>query len=162
MATGFFFRLGLPLIAALALAGCQATDGVSDRTAVLTGVGATAGGAIGAQQGGAQGGVFGAIIGGAAGFALGMMLDNMEREQIAQASVAAARSNRVQTRTFRNSKKQQVRTITRPVRTYKNDQGETCRQTVTSVSRDGQDMGNLNNTSCAVRTGRRVEWTEMG
>lgn len=146
---------------AAAVAGCQATDGVSTRTAVLTGAGATAGAAIGAQQGGTEGALLGGALGGALGFLVGSALDEMERKQIEQASLAAARSNRVQTRTFRNTKGQRVRTTTRPVRTYKNASGDSCRQLSTTISRDGQEASSTSVTACQVRVGRANQWKEM-
>lgn len=157
----FVFRGALLLSVAAVLAGCQGTDGVSTRTAVLTGAGATAGGAIGAQQGGTQGAVLGSIIGGGLGFLVGSALDEMERQQIEAASLAAARSNRVQTRSFRNSKGQRVRTTTRPVRTYRNSSGASCRQVSTEVVRDGEQAASTSATACQVRVGRGLQWKEM-
>ncbi|MEF3193254.1 MAG: OmpA family protein [Halothiobacillaceae bacterium] len=78
--------LALPLIAAVALAGCQTMPStIQDRpkTAMGAGIGAATGAVLGSQIAGrgqrTEGAVIGAIVGGLAGGAIGNYMDEQER-----------------------------------------------------------------------------------
>lgn len=141
------------ICASLALGAC--TSG--ERTGVLTGVGAGVGAAIGARQGGLGGALAGAIIGGAAGLVVASIIDEIERQQIANAQMQAAYSGRAVTTSFKNSSGQKVRQSTKVARTY--DCGSSrCRELSTSITRDGTETAGPTATAREVKSGGKAEW----
>jgi hypothetical protein len=139
-ATGHRVRLfaAVLLVPAMGLS-LGACSGADQRTGVLTGVGAVGGAIIGGAVGGTRGAIAGAAIGGAAGLVTGLLLDAIEQEQARQAAIAAARSGS-DTRSFRNSKGDNVRIASRTTRRY--EQGGTRYREVTrTVTRNGQKVG---------------------
>jgi surface antigen len=144
------------LVAALSLsifaAGCDS----GTRTGVLTGGGAAAGAIIGSRHG-VGGAIAGAIIGGAAGLIVSAVLDEIERQQVQQAQMTAARSGRAVSSSFRNNSGQRVRQTTKAVRTY-DCGGVKCRELSTSVSRDGGAPTTTTATAREVKSGGKTEW----
>lgn len=148
----------IAIVAALCLAtvtmgGCTSEQ----RTPVLAGIGSGIGAAIGARHGGVGGAIAGGIIGAAAGLVVAGIIDEIERQQVAEARMAAARYDRVVTTSFKNKSGQRVRQTTKPVRTY--DCGGTrCRELSTSISRDGGEATTTTVTAREVKSGGKSEW----
>jgi surface antigen len=80
-------------VAALALGGCQTTQGWGTKQTVGTGVGAVAGGLAGSQFGKGHGQLWatgiGALLGGLVGSEVGASLDNADRMAMANAQYTA-------------------------------------------------------------------------
>lgn len=144
------------LAAMVGVAGCTAT-GTSTRTDILTAGGAGVGAVIGARQGGVGGAIAGAIIGGGIGLVAGLILDEIERENMRQAQLAAARSGGTVTRSFRNKSGQRVSQRTQTLRTY-DCGGSRCREISTATTRDGNAAGSETARFREVKTGGRTEW----
>ncbi len=85
------------------------------------------------------------------------MLDEIERQQIAQAQLSAARSGRAVSSSFRNKSGQRVKQTTRTVRTY-DCGGSKCRELSTSISRDGGESSTTTATAREVKSGGKTEW----
>jgi hypothetical protein len=85
------------------------------------------------------------------------VLDEIERQQVQQAQMTAARSGRAVSSSFRNNSGQRVRQTTKAVRTY-DCGGVKCRELSTSVSRDGGAPTTTSATAREVRSGGKTEW----
>lgn len=143
--------------ASFVVTGCTTTGSRSgDRAALLGTSGAAIGAAIGSQHG-AGGAIAGGIIGGATGLIVAGILDEIERRQMHEAQLSAARYGRASSRSFRNSKGQRVRTSAAVSRTYESN-GIRYRELTTSISRDGGEASTSTVTAREVKSGGRTEW----
>ena len=140
-----------------AVSGCASTGTRSgDRAALLGGTGAAIGAAIGSQHG-AGGALAGAIIGGATGLVVAGILDEIERQQMHDAQLAAARAGSSSSRNFKNSKGQRVHASASVKRTYESN-GVRYRELTTSISRDGGEATTSTATAREVKSGGKTEW----
>jgi surface antigen len=143
--------------AAFMVSGCTTTGSRSgDRAALLGTSGAAIGAAIGSQHG-AGGAIAGGIIGGATGLVLAGILDEIERQQMRDAQIAAARYGRSSSRSFRNSKGQRVHASAAVSRTYESN-GVRYRELTTSISRDGGAASTSTVTAREVKSGSKTDW----
>jgi hypothetical protein len=140
--------VGIALCCAIALSS------IGPAAAQMPNLGGVLGGAVGAaagSRGGAGKALAGAIIGIAAGMILQGLIDDIEKQNAKAAANAALKSGSSRSRTFKNSKGQQVKVATR-VKETKNTEGRKCRQITTSVERDGKaDSGGGTETICQVQ-----------
>lgn len=143
--------------ASFLVTGCATTGSRSgDRAALLGGSGAAIGAAIGSQNG-AGGALAGAIIGGAAGLVVAGILDEIERRQMHEAQLEAARYGRSSHRSFKNSKGQRVKASASVTRTYESN-GIRYREMTTSISRDGGAASTSTATAHEVKSGGKTDW----
>ena len=138
----------------IALCCAMSLSAISPAGAQMPNFGAALGGVVGGAVGsrnGAGGAIAGAIIGIAAGAILQGLVDNIEKQNAKAAANAAVKSGSSGTRSFKNSKGQQVKVATR-VKETTNSQGRKCREVTTSVERDGKaESGGGTETVCQVQ-----------
>jgi len=138
------------LVVALALVGCQTTQGGGVGTATAIGGlgGAAAGGLLGAAAGGGGAGIAaGTILGGLLGAGVGYALDQRSQQIQAQTvtrSLEAAPSGT--TATWVNPDNGIQGTVT-PVRTYQTPQGVYCREFEQTIIIGGQPQRGVG-TAC--------------
>lgn len=125
------FFLMITLIAGVALAGCNTTQGWGQKQTIGTGAGAVAGGILGSQVGGGSGRLWatgaGVLLGALVGSEIGSSLDRADRAYMAQAQNHAYTAPIGETISWNNPESGHSGTYT-PVRDGKTQSGRYCRE----------------------------------
>ena len=136
------FRAGSAALAAalvVSSAACTGPYAPGPKTQVGAAAGAAAGGLIGAAAGGeAEGIIAGVLLGGLLGGALGNALDNVDREYAQRNAYFGLENTPAGTTSeWENPDSGHSGSFT-PVRTWKNDEGDYCREFQQSITVGGK------------------------
>lgn len=128
------------LVTAASLAGCSGTDGGGISSSTIGTIGGAAGGALlGSQFGSGTGQIvataIGTLAGALAGQQIGQRMGASDRQRAYEAESASVRSNEP---VVWNNPDTGNRGEIRPVRSYRSDNGQTCREYTHTIHMNGQ------------------------